>query len=64
MFVRELAVKVLRLLGNDRVEVVDYCNCLNYTYVQVRAGGRDYLGIAYTPIEDLRSGEMGEKTKC
>ncbi|WP_054853326.1 DUF364 domain-containing protein [Vulcanisaeta distributa] len=59
-FSRQVAEEVLKLLGNDRVEVLDQCSCLNYTYVLINTGlGGEFLGIAYTPVEDLRAGEVG-----
>ncbi len=59
-FSRQVAEKVLKLLGNDRIEVLDQCNCLNYTYVLIGTGlGGEFLGIAYTPTEDLRANEVG-----
>ncbi|WP_243666234.1 DUF4213 domain-containing proteins [Vulcanisaeta sp. JCM 16159] len=58
-FSRQVAEEVLKLLGNDRVEVLDQCNCLNYTYVLINTGLGEFLGIAYTPVEDLRTGEVG-----
>ncbi|BDR92974.1 hypothetical protein Vsou_20670 [Vulcanisaeta souniana JCM 11219] len=58
-FSKQVAEKVLKLLGNDRIEVLDKCNCLNYTYVLIGTGLGEFLGIAYTPAEDLRAGEVG-----
>ncbi|ADN51590.1 Rossmann-like domain-containing protein [Vulcanisaeta distributa] len=58
-FSRQVAEKVLKLLGNDRIEVLDKCNCLNYTYVLIGTRLGEFLGIAYTPTEDLRAGEVG-----
>lgn len=58
-FSGRLAEEVLKLLGNDYVEVLDQCNCLNYTYVLIRTRLGEFLGIAYTPVEDLRAGEIG-----
>ncbi|WP_162009152.1 hypothetical protein [Vulcanisaeta sp. EB80] len=53
MFSKSVAEGVLRILGDDEVEVVDQCTCLNYTYVLVKTKLGEFLGIAYTPIEDL-----------
>jgi len=59
MFSKSVAEGVLRILGDDEVEVVDQCACLNYTYVLIKTKLGEFLGIAYTPIEDLRAGEVG-----
>ncbi|MGC9179300.1 MAG: Rossmann-like domain-containing protein [Vulcanisaeta sp.] len=59
MFSKLVAEKVLEILGNDPIKVLDQCNCLNYTYVLIRTGLGEFLGFAYTPIEDLRAGEVG-----
>ncbi|WP_243671469.1 hypothetical protein [Vulcanisaeta sp. JCM 16161] len=58
-FSRQVAEGVLKLLGNDDVRVLDQCNCLNYTYVLIGTRLGEFLGIAYTPVEDLRAGEVG-----
>ena len=58
-FSRQIAGRVLELLGNDNIKVLDQCNCLNYTYVLIGTRLGEFLGIAYTPNEDLRSGEVG-----
>ncbi|ADY00884.1 hypothetical protein VMUT_0673 [Vulcanisaeta moutnovskia 768-28] len=58
-FSRQVAEGVLKLLGNDDVRVLDQCNCLNYTYVLIGTRLGKFLGIAYTPLEDLRAGEVG-----
>ena len=36
-----------------KIEVVDYCCCLRYTYVRLRIDDVHVLGLAYTPIEDI-----------
>ncbi|KUO94567.1 MAG: hypothetical protein AT717_01770 [Vulcanisaeta sp. CIS_19] len=59
MFSKSVAEGVLRILGDDKVEVIDQCTCLNYTYVLIKTKLGEFLGIAYTPIEDLRAGEVG-----
>jgi len=59
MFSKSVAEGVLRILGDDKVEVIDQCACLNYTYVLIKTKLGEFLGIAYTPIEDLRAGEVG-----
>jgi hypothetical protein len=59
MFSKSVAEGILRILGDDKVEVIDQCTCLNYTYVLVKTKLGEFLGIAYTPIEDLRTGEVG-----
>ncbi len=58
-FSRRVAEEVLKILGNDDVEVLDQCSCLNYTYVLIGTRLGEFLGIAYTPTEDLRAGEVG-----
>ncbi|WP_460173689.1 Rossmann-like domain-containing protein [Vulcanisaeta sp. JCM 14467] len=58
-FSRRVAEEVLKVLGSDDVKVLDQCNCLNYTYVLINTRLGEFLGIAYTPTEDLRAGEIG-----
>lgn len=63
IFSKSLAEGILRLLGNDEVSVIDQCACLNYTYVLIKTKLGEFLGIAYTPVEDLRAGEVGATPK-
>ena len=47
-------------------EVVDFCVGVRYSYVLLRDGGRGWLGVALTPIEDVIGSpyELPERIVC
>ncbi len=53
-FYDRLVKNIRQTYDHSPIEIIDACICLRYTYVLVKIGAREYLGLSHTFIDHLR----------